>query len=235
METERLFDGIAPWYDRLNRLLSLGLDRGWRRAAVRALGDIRGKSVLDVAAGSGDLALAALDAGAARVTASDVSAVMLDAAAAKAGRRGCAERLVLVRAAAEALPFADASFAAVSAAFGARNFADLEKGLAEMRRVLEPGGQAIVLEFSRPRAFPLRPLHRFYLKRVIPLIGGALTGRRSAYVYLGESILAFPDEANFMAILGRAGFSHVSCRRLTLGVCSIYTATKRTSTSAEWS
>ncbi len=234
MQTERMFDAMARKYDRLNRVLSLGLDRGWRRATIRALGDIRGKSVLDVATGSGDLALAALAAGAARVTAIDVSAAMLDAAAAKAGRCGCPQRVVLARAAAEALPFADDSFDAVCAGFGARNFADLEKGLAEMRRVLKPGGRVVVLEFSRPRALPLRPPHRFYLKRVIPLIGGALTGRRSAYAYLGESILAFPDGADFMNVLSRAGFSRVTCRRLTLGVCSIYTAEKRTGTSSEW-
>lgn len=227
METERLFDEIAPLYDRLNRILSLGLDRGWRRAAVRALGDIKGKSVLDVAAGSGDLALAVLAAGAARVTAIDVSAAMLDAAATKAGRRGCLERIVLARAAAEALPFAADSFDAVCAGFGARNFAGLEKGLAEMRRVLKPGGRSVVLEFSRPRAFFLRPPHRFYLKRVIPLVGGALTGRRSAYAYLGESILAFPDGADFSTVMSRAGFSHVTCRRLSMGICSLYAATKR--------
>jgi demethylmenaquinone methyltransferase/2-methoxy-6-polyprenyl-1,4-benzoquinol methylase len=226
MHIERMFDGIAPNYDRLNRVLSLGLDRGWRRAAIRALKRHAPRHVLDIACGSGDLALAALEAGADRVTAADPSVRMLELAAAKAAKRGLAPGIALLRAAAEDLPCADSSFDAVTVGFGLRNFTDIDKGLAEMRRVLKPGGVAVILEFSRPGHFPVRTLHRLYLKRVIPLLGRLLAGDRAAYAYLGGSILGFPDGEGLMAILRRAGFSRLECRRLTLGVCSVYTAVR---------
>lgn len=226
MPTERLFDDIAASYDRMNRLLSLGLDRGWRRAAVRTLAPYAPGHILDVATGSGDLALAALALEPESITAVDTSASMLAVAAAKIAAAKNGQRIVLRRAAAEALPFADSSFDAVMAGFGVRNFADLDKGLAEMRRVLKPGGALVILEFSLPRRFPARPLHRFYLKRVIPLAGGLLTGNRAAYVRLSESISAFPDDSEFVAILERCGFGGVSCCRLFFGTCSVYTAVK---------
>jgi demethylmenaquinone methyltransferase/2-methoxy-6-polyprenyl-1,4-benzoquinol methylase len=226
METGSLFDDIAPKYDLLNRLLSLGLDRGWRRAAVRALAPFRPRRVLDVAAGSGDLALAALAAGPERVTAVDVSERMLALAAAKIEKCGKRGRIVLERAAAEALPFTDGSFDAVMAGFGVRNFIDLEKGLAEMRRVLKKGGAAVILEFSLPRRFPVKPLHRFYLENVIPLAGSLVAGNRAAYVYLAESILAFPDGERFTSILDQCGFAGSTCRALSFGICSVYTAVK---------
>ncbi len=226
METESLFDEIAPKYDLLNRLLSLGLDRGWRRAAVKALASYRPRHVLDVATGSGDLALAALDAGVERVTAVDVSAAMLALAAAKAARRRAGERIVLARAAAEALPFADYSFDAVTVGFGARNFADLEKGLREMRRVLKSGGIAVILEFSLPRRFPMKQLHRLYLRLVIPLAGRRIAGNRAAYAHLAASIPAFPDGERFTVILKKCGFVRPAVRPLSLGICSVYTAEK---------
>lgn len=226
MQSERMFDGIAPKYDRLNRVLSLGLDRGWRRAAIGALKRHAPRHVLDIACGSGDLALAALKAGADRVTAADPSVRMLELAAAKAAKRGLASRIALLRAVAEDLPCADSSFDAVTVGFGVRNFADIGKGLGEMRRVLKPGGVAVILEFSRPRHFPVRSFHHLYLKNVIPLLGRLAAVNRAACAYLAESILAFPDGDGFMAVLGRAGFSRLECRRLTLGVCSVYTAVK---------
>lgn len=226
MHIERMFDGIAPKYDCLNRVLSLGLDRLWRRAAIRVLKRHVPRHVLDVACGSGDLALAALEAGAERVTATDPSVRMLELAAAKAAQRGLAPGIALLRAVVEDLPCADSSFAAVTVGFGVRNFADIGKGLSEMRRVLKPGGVAVILEFSRPRRFPVRSLHHLYLKNVIPLLGRMAGVDRAACAYLAESILAFPDGDGFMAILGRAGFCQVTCRRLTLGVCSVYTAVR---------
>lgn len=224
MPDHSLFDEIAPRYDRMNRLLSLGLDRGWRRRAAAALG--APAHLLEVAAGSGELALAALAAGAGRVTALDPAEGMLALAAAKARRRGMAERIELKRGVAEDIPYADGSFDAVIAGFGVRNFHDLERGLREMRRVLKPGGAAVVLEFSRPRFFPARPLHRLYLKTALPLAGGLLAGNRAAYLRLAETILAFPDGRDFIAVLERCGFAGASCRRLSFGVCSLYTARK---------
>lgn len=224
MPDHLLFDGIAPRYDRMNRLLSLGLDRGWRRQAAVALNSPA--RLLDVAAGSGDLALATLAAGAGSVTLLDPSARMLSLAVSKARKRGMAHRIGTKAGAAEELPFPDASFDAVATAFGARNFCDLERGLREMRRVLKPDGRAVILEFSRPRLFPARPLHCFYLKRIIPLAGRLLAGNRAAYALLGETILSFPDGRDFIAVLERCGFSGIACRRLTFGVCSLYMARK---------
>lgn len=226
MDTRRLFDEIAPTYDRLNRLLSLGLDRGWRRQAVRALAPHKPKLILDVATGSGDLAIAALSLNPDAVTAVDVSPGMLSRAAAKIAGIKDGGRIALLSAAAEALPFADNSFDAVCVAFGARNFADLDKGLGEIFRVLKPGGVVVVLEFSRPRNPLLRRLHRFYLLGPLPLLGGFVSGNRAAYVHLGESVLAFPHGEEFSALLARAGFSATACRRLSLGVCSLYCGVK---------
>ena len=225
-ESEKLFDGIAPRYDRANRLLSLGLDRGWRKKAVAALKPFRPRCLLDLATGSGDLALAALDAGVEQITAVDISARMMAAAAAKIAKVENGERIVLRRAAAESLPFADESFDAVIVGFGVRNFADLDKGLSEMRRILKPGGVAVILEFSLPSAFPARSLHRFYLRKIVPLIGWLASGSRAPYVHLGESILTFPDGAAFIAVLKRNGFKRMTYRRLSFGACSIYTAIK---------
>lgn len=225
MADERLFDEIAPRYDRMNRLLSLGLDLGWRRRAAAALNSPA--RLLDVAAGSGDLALAALEAGAGFLTLLDPSKRMLSQAVTKARKRGVAQRIETRVGAAEGLPFPDASFDAVASAFGVRNFHDMESGLREMRRVLKPGGRAVILEFSRPRLFPVRTLHRLYLKAVIPLAGRLLAGNRAAYALLGETILSFPDGRDFFAVLERCGFSGIACRRLTFGVCSLYIAGKR--------
>lgn len=219
-----LFDGIAPRYDRMNRLLSLGLDRLWRRKAAAALRSPA--RLLDVAAGSGDLALAALAEGAGLVTLLDPSEKMLALAVAKARKRGVAQRIETSVGVAEELPFPDFSFDAVATAFGARNFRDLERGSREMLRVLKPGGRAVILEFSRPRPFPARPLHRLYLEAVIPLAGRLLAGNRAAYALLGETILCFPDGDDFLAVLERCGFVGAAGRRLSFGACSLYTARK---------
>lgn len=217
-----LFDRIAPRYDRMNRLLSLGLDSGWRRKAAAALNSPA--RLLDVAAGSGDLALAALAAGAGRATLLDPSEKMLALAVLKGRKRGVGQRIETRVGVVEELPFADSSFDAVATAFGARNFRDLEKGLREMHRVLAPGGCAVILEFSRPRSLPARPLHRLYLKAVIPFAGRVLAGNRAAYARLGETILSFPDGSDFIAVLESCGFAGAACRRLTFGVCSLYCA-----------
>ena len=223
---ERLFDEIASTYDLLNRLLSLGLDRGWRRQAVRALTPFQPRRILDLACGSGDLAVAALALDPESITAADTSPRMLEIAAAKIAGNRKGRRVTLVLAAAEALPFADGSFDAVIVGFGVRNFSDLSRGLAEIYRVLGPGGVAVILEFSRPRHNLLARLHGFYLRCVLSRVGGLVSGNRAAYAYLARSILAFPHEDEFTALLAAANFANTTCRRLSFGICSVYRAVK---------
>jgi demethylmenaquinone methyltransferase/2-methoxy-6-polyprenyl-1,4-benzoquinol methylase len=226
MQTERMFDDIAPSYDLLNRLLSLGLDRGWRRQAVLAFAPFRPRRILDLACGSGDMAVAALALDPESVTAADVSAPMLELAAAKIAGSRNGRRVTLAAAAAEALPFADGWFDAVTVGFGVRNFTDLAKGLAEIFRVLAPGGVAVILEFTRPPGSLLGRLHGIYLRNALPLLGGLVSGNRAAYVYLARSALAFPQGEGFTSLLAVAGFSAATCRQLSFGICSVYRAVK---------
>jgi ubiquinone/menaquinone biosynthesis methyltransferase len=216
-----LFDRIAPRYDLLNHLLSLGTDFGWRRRAVHALDPIRDERVLDLCCGTADLALALVARGA-RVTGADFSLPMLARGAAKARRR--AARLALCGADALALPFRDASFDAACVAFGVRNFADPLAGLREIGRVLRPGGRLAVLEFARPRGRLVRPLYRAYLRGVLPGMGLLVGGDADAYRYLGESIGAFYDQPAFIALLESAGFKPEPAVDLSGGIAAIYRA-----------
>lgn len=225
-DSRSLFDAIALKYDLLNRLLSLGLDRGWRKRTVRSLAPCRPELILDVATGSGDMAIAALALNPVQVTAVDVSEKMLAVAAAKIKKKKAGHKITLQRADAEALPFADQSFDAVTVAFGVRNFANLEKGLGEISRVLKKGGTAVILEFSLPRRFPMRQLQRLYLRKILPRVGGFVSRNRAAYAYLASSVLAFPQRGEFAAILERCGFDKADFRPLSFGICSVYTAEK---------
>jgi demethylmenaquinone methyltransferase / 2-methoxy-6-polyprenyl-1,4-benzoquinol methylase len=214
-----MFDRIARRYDLLNRVLSAGLDRGWRRRAVDALDPRPGERYLDVATGTGDVALAILARQpTAAVVGLDPSTRMLARAAAKAPGDG---RLVLVPGDAQALPFAAETFDGVTIAFGIRNVPDRERGLAEMARVLRPGGRLVVLELSEPT----HPLARFHVHRVVPLVGAALSGA-AEYRYLQRSIAAFPPPEEFAARLEVHGLGAVRRERLTLGVAWIFTGRK---------
>ncbi|MDX1530496.1 MAG: bifunctional demethylmenaquinone methyltransferase/2-methoxy-6-polyprenyl-1,4-benzoquinol methylase UbiE [Rhodothermales bacterium] len=224
VEVERMFDAIAPRYDLLNRVLSLGIDRGWRKRAVRMAADaLEGppERVLDVATGTADLAVEALSMAPAEVVGVDLSEAMLERGRAKLRARGIG-RVTLQKGDAEALPFPDGHFDAALVAFGVRNFEDLQAGLREMRRVLRPGGVLVVLELSKPRAFPFRQLYDFYSLKLLPLVGRLVSGDRGAYTYLPESVRAFPDGAAFLRELERAGFADRAERRLTFGVASLY-------------
>ena len=225
-QVERMFDHIAPAYDRLNHLMSLGIDRRWRRRALRWLQPFRPQEVMDVATGTGDFALLACRMLQPRaLTGIDISEGMMQVARQKAREAGLDGRIRFRREDCEALTFADASFDAVTVAFGIRNFEHLDLGLREMCRVLRPGGHLAILELSTPERFPMRQLYRLY-SRLIPLMGRLVSHDRNAYTYLPESIRAFPQGEVMSRSLRRAGFSEVSFRRLTFGVCTLYMATK---------
>lgn len=226
-EVEQMFDRIAPRYDLLNRVLSLGIDVWWRKRAIRHLKQIPDAEILDVATGTGDVAiLMAKILGPKRVIGIDISNQMLEIGNKKIAEQGLTGIIRLETGDCEQLQFKDASFDAVTVAFGVRNFENLEKGLAEMYRVLRPGGRAVILEFSKPQIFPFKQLYNAYFKYVLPLIGRLTSRDMRAYTYLFESVQAFPEGKQFTEILTKTGFQNPLCERLTLGICSIYTATK---------
>ena len=225
-QVERMFDHIAPAYDRLNHLMSLGIDRSWRRRAIRWLAPFRPQEVLDVATGTGDFALLACRMLRPQsLVGTDISEGMMQVARHKAREAGLDDRIRFRREDCEALTFSDASFDAVTVAFGIRNFEHLDRGLREMCRVLRPGGHLVILELSTPDRPPMKQLYRIY-SRLIPLMGRLVSHDRSAYTYLPQSIRAFPQGEVMSESIRRAGFSDVRFRRLTFGVCTLYMATK---------
>jgi demethylmenaquinone methyltransferase/2-methoxy-6-polyprenyl-1,4-benzoquinol methylase len=210
------FDTIANTYDRLNRVMTLGLDHRWRRCAVRGLQG----TVLDVACGTGDMVLELQKHGC-TVTGVDLSEEMLAIAKRKV------ENGMWKVADAEHLPFPDDSFDAVTCAFGVRNFVHLEQGLKEMLRVLKPGGRMVILELATPDSKLIRPFYNLYTKRIIPWLGSRIAGNREAYTYLPLSIERFPKGKAFLRILGDSVAEHATERKLTLGVCRLYRITKK--------
>ena len=222
-----IFSRIAPGYDSFNALASLGIDRRWRRALVRMADLTPASRVLDLAAGTGDLALALARQGApAQVVATDFCDEMLDVARRKAAALEGPTRLSFRLEDAQALTLPDASFDVVTVAFGVRNFPEREANFREVLRVLKPGGRYLVLEFSRPPLPPVRWLYHAYLRFGIPLIGAAVAGDRASFVYLNDSIRSFPAQARLAAELRRAGFSHCTWRDLTFGIVAVHVAVK---------
>jgi demethylmenaquinone methyltransferase/2-methoxy-6-polyprenyl-1,4-benzoquinol methylase len=218
-----MFDRVAPRYDRLNRVLSLGRDVAWRRVPV-ALARLGPREVgLDIGVGTGDLAFGVLGASdpSARVVGIDHSPVMLDAARRRAGARE-KPRFAPILASAERLPFADGTFDRVVAGFAVRNFGDLSQGLREMRRVLGAGGRAVILEFSAPPSTVIGIGYRLYLHGLVPRIASLLGGDAAAYRYLPRSVAAFPDADGLAARMRDAGFARVRYERLTFGVAAIH-------------
>lgn len=219
----QMFDNIAPRYDLLNRVLSVGIDRLWRREVIRILGRDRApRQILDVATGTADLAIEALRLNPHKVVGVDIAEEMLCVGRKKIASIGATETIVLQTGDAERLPFPDDTFDAVTVAFGIRNFENLGVGLSEMSRVLKPGGKVAILEFSQPRVFPIRQLYSLYSRFVLPRVGRAVSGDEGAYTYLPESVAAFPDGEEMVGIVERAGFSEVKARRMTFGVVTIY-------------
>ncbi len=220
---EDMFDAVAPRYDLLNRVLSLGIDRYWRSRAVRLLTDEQPTRVLDVATGTADLAIKVERMLHPReVVGVDLSAEMLQYGRKKLDRLGLSPRISLVQGDAEELPFPDDAFDAALVAFGVRNFEDLEGGLQGIRRVLRPGGTLVVLEFSQPRAAPIKQLYAWYSRHVLPRIGGILSPAQSAYEYLPSSVAAFPDGPDFLDRMAASGFTALRWDPLTFGIASLY-------------
>ncbi len=225
-QVARMFDNISGNYDFLNHFLSLGIDTLWRKKAIRQLEALHPKLILDVATGTGDFAVAALRLHPDRIIGIDISEGMLEIGRKKMVKRGLDSKIELRSGDSEKLPFEENKFDAIIVAFGVRNFEDLEKGLSEMLRVLKPEGKVVVLEFSKPTAFPFRYLYHFYFRFVLPKIGRWVSRDSAAYRYLPESVQAFPNGKEFLAILSRLGFKNTAWTPLTFGISSLYTGIK---------
>lgn len=226
-QVAEMFDGIAGRYDFLNHLLSMGIDKGWRAKAIRTIAGISPKKILDVATGTGDLAIAAAKAlPGASITGVDISEGMLAVGRKKVRTQQLDQSVLLETGDSEALPFADGAFDAITCAYGVRNFQDLEAGLRDMQRVLRPGGKIAILEFSHPKQFPVKQFYNFYFRYVLPTLGRMVSKHSRAYTYLPESVKAFPEGKVFCETLSRCGFAGANARPLTFGITTLYTATK---------
>ena len=226
-QVEQLFDNIAPTYDALNHTLSFGFDRSWRRKAIRALTSYNPRTVLDVATGTGDFALAVAHKLKLRqVTAVDISEGMMRVGREKATREGLHDVVRFQKEDCSQLSFADNSFDAVTVTFGVRNFEHLDACLREMHRVLNKGGHLILLELSYPHNKLWRALFSIYSKVVMPIVGRLISGDNSAYTYLPQTMKAFPQGEVMRDILLKNGFAQATFRRLTMGICTLYIAEK---------
>jgi demethylmenaquinone methyltransferase / 2-methoxy-6-polyprenyl-1,4-benzoquinol methylase len=222
----RMFNNISRRYDFLNHFLSAGIDRRWRRRAIEISRLGAGNSFLDVACGTGDLSVEAAGLNPDRIVGIDFAEKMLQGFRVKKSRLGLDARVEIVQASAEELPFPDGTFDVTAVAFGARNFGDLRKGLVEMRRVLKTGGRIVVLEFSKPKVFPVKQIYFFYFRRILPLLGRIISGDKGAYMYLPDSVSAFPDGADFVEVMRSSEFRDVSSTTLTFGIATAYCGTK---------
>lgn len=225
-QVEQMFDNIAHKYDFLNHFLSLGIDNIWRKKAVRLLKKKNPSRILDVATGTGDFAIAASKLDVKEIVGFDLSEKMIRVGEQKVKKLSLDHLIHFKKGDSEKMPFEDGSFDAITVAFGVRNFENLEVGLSEFLRVLKPNGTAVILEFSKPKHFPFKQLYRFYFFHILPLIGGMVSKDASAYSYLPESVMAFPDDQKFLDILTKTGFTKVWQNRLTFGIATIYMAQK---------
>ncbi len=227
VQVKRMFDTIADKYDLLNHTLSFGFDKGWRKKGIAFLRPFSPQSILDIATGTGDLAIAmAKELHPKQITGADISEGMMEVARQKAQQEGVQELLHFEYQDCTALSYPDNSFDAVTAAFGVRNFEDIEKGISEMYRVMKPGGHLMVLELSTPQHFPMKQLYTIYSKVVIPNIGRLISKEKRAYSYLPESIKVVPQGEVMRSLMTKVGFKEAKAQTLTFGICSLYTGTK---------
>jgi demethylmenaquinone methyltransferase / 2-methoxy-6-polyprenyl-1,4-benzoquinol methylase len=225
-QVAQMFNSIAHRYDFLNHFFSMGIDVLWRKKAIRLLKKDNPKTILDIATGTGDFAFEALKLNPDKVVGIDISSGMIAVGNQKVNKRKVNSKVELKLGDSENLEFSDNSFDAITVGFGVRNFENLEKGLSEMSRVLKPGGEAAILEFSKPRKFPIKQLYYFYFKSLMPLIGKIVSKDASAYTYLPESVMAFPEGETMRQIILRTGYSSCTIHPLTGGIASIYLARK---------
>ena len=225
-QVERMFDTISKEYDGLNRVISFGIDVKWRKKVVNKVAATKPKRILDVATGTGDLAINLAKTDAEEIIGLDISAGMLNVGKEKVAAKNLDDRIKMVQGDSENLPFEDDYFDAITVAFGIRNFETLEKGLAEILRVLKPGGIFVILETSVPTKFPFKQGYGLYTKTLLPLIGRVFSKDRDAYGYLSESASVFPYGEKLNNILRKTGFTHVEANPQTMGVATIYSASK---------
>jgi demethylmenaquinone methyltransferase/2-methoxy-6-polyprenyl-1,4-benzoquinol methylase len=224
---ESMFDSIAWKYDFLNHFLSFNIDRLWRRRAIKIIShSYKSPNILDVATGTGDLAIAAMKLNPAKITGIDISRKMLEIGKEKVEKKGFTGKIDLIQGDSEKIPFINNTFDVAMVAFGVRNFSDPVKGLSEMNRVIRNGGMIMVLEFSKPKGFPIKPLYNFYFRNILPFFGRLFSKDKDAYNYLPDSVMKFPDNEEFLKLLVKAGWSETHQVKLTGGVASIYTGIK---------
>lgn len=225
-QVAEMFDNISARYDLLNHLLSLSIDKGWRKKVVRMAKEGNPKLILDVATGTADLAIALEKTGAEKITGVDISAGMLEVGREKVAKKKLSKLISLELGDSEALEFPDNTFDVITVAFGVRNYENLEQGLSEMARVLKPGGRLLVLEFSQPQSFPFKQIYNFYFKYILPTVGKLISKDARAYSYLPESVQAFPHGEQFMNIMAGCGLKKGRRIPLTFGIASIYEGIK---------
>jgi demethylmenaquinone methyltransferase/2-methoxy-6-polyprenyl-1,4-benzoquinol methylase len=222
-----MFNNISGTYDFLNHFLSLGIDIIWRKKAIRELSSLRPRIILDVATGTGDFAFEAIKIlNPEKIVGVDISVGMLDVARKKIAERNLQGVFTVQTGDSEGLHFEDNHFDAITVAFGVRNYEHLEKGLADMLRVLKPGGKIVILEFSKPTAFPVKQSYNLYFKYLLPVFGKMFSKDARAYTYLNESVIAFPDGRSFTQLMDKVGYKGTKHRPLTFGISAIYTGTK---------
>lgn len=225
-EVAEMFNNISKRYDFLNHFLSLGIDKLWRKRAIKMLKPTAPKKMLDIATGTGDFALAALKLKPEEVVGVDISEGMLNVGKEKMKKKGVDHIIKLQLGDSEALPFDTDTFDALTVGFGVRNYENLEKGLGDMLRVLKPTGTAVILEFSKPKSFPIKQLFGFYSKYLIPFFGKTISKDQRAYAYLPESVEAFPEGQHFLDIMTKVGYKDVKARPVSGGIATIYTGIK---------
>ncbi|NUM30800.1 MAG: bifunctional demethylmenaquinone methyltransferase/2-methoxy-6-polyprenyl-1,4-benzoquinol methylase UbiE [Bacteroidetes bacterium] len=225
VQIKKMFDSISHKYDFLNHTLSLGIDKIWRKKAINSLRNIKPKRIIDIATGTGDMAIEAIKLNPEKIIGIDISSGMLEIGRKKIKAKNI-NNIELLYGDSEKIDFADNTFDAATVAFGVRNFENLEKGLSEIYRVLKNGGMLAILEFSKPTIFPVKQLYNFYFNVILPKIGNIFSKNKFAYKYLPDSVMKFPDGSNFLNIMKNCGYENCTQKRLMFGICTLYNGSK---------